>query len=214
MAGSAAQYDEGMIQSGNSRAKSSDFEPSSRISTRRYSAMYWTCLGYTHQFLPQPIQPFSESMRVVGRAMPVQIADAWGKQEDPFGLMTEALDQILPGEVYVATGGSHNCAAWGEILTATARTRGGLGAVIDGYHRDTPAGPGAELAGFQPRHGMRKTQVSARRLWTTDARRNRRSSHRPRRPDFWRHGRGIGCALVRLKRKPWRGRSKRRAERR
>jgi regulator of RNase E activity RraA len=30
------------------------------------------------------------------------------------------------------------CAYWGEILTATARTRGAAGAVIDGYHRDTP----------------------------------------------------------------------------
>jgi 4-hydroxy-4-methyl-2-oxoglutarate aldolase len=94
-------------------------------------------LGYTHQFLPQPVQPMQESMRVLGRAMPVQIADVWGKQKEPFGLMTEALDQILPGEVYVATGGSQNCAAWGEILTATARMRGGVGAVIDGYHRDT-----------------------------------------------------------------------------
>src|SRR6185369_9606718 len=26
----------------------------------------------------------------------------------------------------------------GELLTATARTRGAAGAVIDGYHRDTP----------------------------------------------------------------------------
>jgi 4-hydroxy-4-methyl-2-oxoglutarate aldolase len=94
-------------------------------------------LGYTHQFLPQPVQPMQESMRVLGRAMPVQIADVWGKQKEPFGLMTEALDQILPGEVYLATGGSQNCAAWGEILTAAARTRGGVGAVIDGYHRDT-----------------------------------------------------------------------------
>jgi 4-hydroxy-4-methyl-2-oxoglutarate aldolase len=95
-------------------------------------------LGHTHQFLPQPIQPLRENMRVLGRAMPVQVADVWGTQKKPFGLMTEALDQILPGEIYVATGGSQNCAAWGEILTATARTRGGLGAVIDGYHRDTP----------------------------------------------------------------------------
>jgi regulator of RNase E activity RraA len=31
-----------------------------------------------------------------------------------------------------------NCAAWGEIMTAAARTRKGAGAVIDGYHRDTP----------------------------------------------------------------------------
>jgi 4-hydroxy-4-methyl-2-oxoglutarate aldolase len=95
-------------------------------------------LGYSHQFLPQPVQPMLGTMRLVGRAMPVQIADAWGKQKEPFGLMTQALDEILPGEIYVATGGSQNCAAWGEILTATARMRGGSGAVIDGYHRDTP----------------------------------------------------------------------------
>ena len=30
------------------------------------------------------------------------------------------------------------CAYWGELLTATAKTRGANGAVINGYHRDTP----------------------------------------------------------------------------
>jgi 4-hydroxy-4-methyl-2-oxoglutarate aldolase len=91
-----------------------------------------------HQFLPQPIKPLDASYRVIGRAMPVQIADVTGARGRPFGLMTEALDAIQPGEVYLATGGSMNCAAWGEILTATARVRGGAGAVIDGFHRDTP----------------------------------------------------------------------------
>jgi regulator of RNase E activity RraA len=95
-------------------------------------------LGYSHQFLPQPIKPIQVEMRIVGRAFPVQISDAWGKQEAPFGRMTEALDSILPGEIYVATGGSMNCAAWGEIMTATARTGGAAGAIIDGFHRDTP----------------------------------------------------------------------------
>ena len=52
--------------------------------------------------------------------------------------MTEALDQIQPDEIYMATGGSMNCAAWGEIMTATARMRKGAGAIIDGFHRDTP----------------------------------------------------------------------------
>ena len=94
-------------------------------------------LGYTHQFLPQEIQPLTPGMRVIGRALPVQIADAWGKQEFPFGKMTEALDAILPHEIYLATGGSLNCAAWGEIMTAAARTRKGAGAIIDGFHRDT-----------------------------------------------------------------------------
>jgi len=94
--------------------------------------------GFWHQFLPQAIRPLREEMKLAGRAMPVLIADAWGPQPDRFGRLTEALDQIQPGEVYLATGGSRNCAAWGEIMTATARTRGGTGTVLDGYHRDTP----------------------------------------------------------------------------
>jgi 4-hydroxy-4-methyl-2-oxoglutarate aldolase len=93
--------------------------------------------GHWHQFLPQPIKPLNPAHRIIGRAFPVQLADVAGSQGRPFGRLTEALDSILPGEVYLATGGSMNCAAWGEILTATARTRGGAGAVIDGYHRDT-----------------------------------------------------------------------------
>ena len=94
--------------------------------------------GFWHQFLPQPIKPLRPDFRIIGRAFPVQIADAVGPQERPFGRLTEALDAIQPGEVYIATGGSMNCASWGEILTATARTRGGHGAILDGFHRDTP----------------------------------------------------------------------------
>ena len=30
------------------------------------------------------------------------------------------------------------CAYWGELLTATARKRGAVGAVLNGWHRDTP----------------------------------------------------------------------------
>jgi len=94
-------------------------------------------LGYFHQFLPPEIRAITPGMRIVGRAMPVQLADVAGPQKQPFGRLTEALDQIEPGEVYLVTGGLRNCAAWGEILTATARTRGGVGAIIDGFHRDT-----------------------------------------------------------------------------
>lgn len=95
-------------------------------------------LEYWQQFLPQRIGSIASPMQIVGRAMPVQLADACGPQEKPFGLMTEALDQIRPNEIYIVTGGSQNCAAWGEIMTAAARARGGAGAVIDGFHRDTP----------------------------------------------------------------------------
>ena len=95
-------------------------------------------LGFYHQFLPQPIQPALVEMKIVGRAMPVVMIDVFGPQKKPFGLLTEALDQLEPGEVYLASGGGMRCAYWGELLTATAKTRGAAGAVIDGYHRDTP----------------------------------------------------------------------------
>jgi len=95
-------------------------------------------LGCYHQFLPQPIQPALLEMKIVGRAMPVVMIDVFGPQKKPFGLLTEALDQLEPGDVYLASGGGMRCAYWGELLTATAKTRGAAGAVIDGFHRDTP----------------------------------------------------------------------------
>jgi len=95
-------------------------------------------LGYTRQFLPPPVQPLREEMKLAGRAMPVVMIDVFGKQKKPFGLLTEALDQLQPGEIYLASGGDMRCAYWGEILTATAKQRGAVGAVINGYHRDTP----------------------------------------------------------------------------
>jgi regulator of RNase E activity RraA len=95
-------------------------------------------LGFTHQFLPQPIQPMREEMKLAGRAMPVVMIDVFGKQKKPFGMLTQALDQLEPGEIYLASGGGMRCAYWGEILTATAKKRGAVGAVINGFHRDTP----------------------------------------------------------------------------
>src|ERR1700749_2572194 len=64
--------------------------------------------------------------------------DVFGPQSQPFGLLTEALDQLEPGEIYLCSGGDMRCAYWGEILTATAKKRGAVGAVVNGFHRDTP----------------------------------------------------------------------------
>jgi 4-hydroxy-4-methyl-2-oxoglutarate aldolase len=94
-------------------------------------------LGCYHQFLPQPIQQIQPHFKVIGRAMPVLMIDVHGPQKIPFGKLTEALDQLLPNEVYIASGGDMRCAYWGEILTATAKKRGAAGAVINGFYRDT-----------------------------------------------------------------------------
>jgi 4-hydroxy-4-methyl-2-oxoglutarate aldolase len=94
-------------------------------------------LGRKHQFLPPEIHPLAPEMRAAGRAMPVLTRDVFGAQREPFGRLTEALDDLRPDEVYLARNPRAQCAAWGEILTATARARGAAAAVIDGYHRDT-----------------------------------------------------------------------------
>lgn len=95
-------------------------------------------MGLVHQFLPQDIRPLRDDMKLAGKAMTVLMTDVYGKQEKPFGYLTEALDQLEKNEIYIAAGGTRRCAYWGELLTATARTRGAAGAVLDGWHRDTP----------------------------------------------------------------------------
>jgi regulator of RNase E activity RraA len=96
-------------------------------------------LGLHHQFLSPRLRPLQPAMRMVGRAMPVLLGDSFGARAQPFGRLTEALDSLRPGEIYLARRSRAECAAWGEILTATAKTLGARGAVIDGYHRDTAA---------------------------------------------------------------------------
>lgn len=95
-------------------------------------------LNRFHQFLPRHVQPMRPEMKLMGRAMPVAMIDVYGEQTPPFGQLTEALDQLRPGEIYVGSLPSQSCACWGEILTATARSRGAAGAVVNGPHRDTP----------------------------------------------------------------------------
>ena len=95
-------------------------------------------MGLYHQFLPQDIRPLRPDMKLAGYAMTVLMIDVYGEQKKPFGYLTEALDDLQEDEIYIATGGTKRCAYWGELLTATARTRGAVGAVLNGWHRDTP----------------------------------------------------------------------------
>jgi regulator of RNase E activity RraA len=53
--------------------------------------------------------------------------------------MFRALDDLQPGEVYVAAGGSPRYALWGELMSIRAQHCGAIGAVLDGYSRDTRA---------------------------------------------------------------------------
>lgn len=104
-------------------------------------------MGRTHQFLPPHIQPLRDDMMVAGRAMPVLEADDFGGGEgpgrqggllnQPFGLMLDALDALQENEVYICSGSSPKYALWGELMSTAARNRGAVGAVVNGYSRDT-----------------------------------------------------------------------------
>ncbi len=94
-------------------------------------------MGLVHQFLPPELQPLRDTMKLAGRACTVLEHDVFSPQKKPFGFLMEALDQLRPNDIYIATG-AHNSALWGELLTATAKVRGAVGAVLDGYTRDTP----------------------------------------------------------------------------
>ncbi len=92
--------------------------------------------GYTNQFLPPEIQGLVPTMLLVGRTMTVLEANVFDSK-DAYGLMFAALDDLKPGEIYVATGASARYAMWGELMSTAARARGATGALLDGYVRDT-----------------------------------------------------------------------------
>lgn len=94
-------------------------------------------LGYSHQYLPRAIQSLRPTDVMVGRAFPTIICDVYGEQESPLGLLPEAIDSIGEDEVYIVTGGDRRCSYFGEIMAATIRQKGCVGAVVDGYMRDT-----------------------------------------------------------------------------
>jgi len=102
-------------------------------------------MGYQHQFLPPGIMPLEKTMRVAGRAMPVLEADVFSSKADspgplaaqPFGLVFEALDDLKPGEIYIATGSSLRYALWGGLMSTRAIHLKAAGAILDGFVRDT-----------------------------------------------------------------------------
>lgn len=97
-------------------------------------------MGYLRCFLPPQIQPLQEDMVLAGRAMPVLEVDVpvdAPMERKQFGLMLEALDDLRKNEVYVAAGASPTYALWGELMSTRAMKLGAVGAVLDGWARDT-----------------------------------------------------------------------------
>ncbi len=103
-------------------------------------------MGYVTQFLPPQIRPLRDDMVTIGRAMTVLEADvvdtAGSCGNNPllqrsFGIMLEALDDLKENEVYICSGSSPCYALWGELMSARAIQCKAVGAVVNGYSRDT-----------------------------------------------------------------------------
>lgn len=103
-------------------------------------------MGYYHQFLDPRIRPLKNDMKLAGRAMTVLEADVLQNDTDAganavlkqsFGMMLQALDDLKENEVYICSGSSPNYALWGELMSARAMQCGAVGAVVNGYSRDT-----------------------------------------------------------------------------
>lgn len=111
---------------------------------RRYLRLYTGAIadmldkaGYRKQVLPRYVTPFTNANRVAGPAFTGQGYPCASTANDDTQTRLAMLDGIRPGTVSVwATGGSLECAHWGEIMSTAARERGCTGAVIDGGVRD------------------------------------------------------------------------------
>ena len=90
-------------------------------------------MGYKHQFLPAPVRPLAAQV-------PTEPYKLRGEQQDNRLKVAGYACTVLENDVveYPVATGAHNSALWGELLTACAKARGAVGAVLNGYTRDTP----------------------------------------------------------------------------
>jgi 4-hydroxy-4-methyl-2-oxoglutarate aldolase len=94
-------------------------------------------MGYRHQYLGSELMPLREGDVLCGRAYTTILDDIYEPVDPPMGKFNEALDHCPEGAVYVVAGGARRCGYFGGIMTATIKARGGKGAIVEGYMRDT-----------------------------------------------------------------------------
>lgn len=98
-------------------------------------------MGHTRQFLPADIRPVAPNMIIAGRVLTVRGMDVAPDdpiaQQDPYGLLFEALDALGRDDVFLYSGGRPEYAIWGGLMSTRAQYLHAAGAVIDGCYRDS-----------------------------------------------------------------------------
>ncbi|WP_307441095.1 MULTISPECIES: RraA family protein [unclassified Paenibacillus] len=111
------------------------------LEQRLYSAVIADILddeGYRNQTFGAGIRLLDTKTKVSGRAFTAQAKKVTTIPDEPYKLQMEAIDAVLPGEVFIVqTGAPGEAAFWGELISTACRARGGRGAIVDGLNRDT-----------------------------------------------------------------------------
>lgn len=94
-------------------------------------------LGHRQGALPPDLRPLLPGWKLCGRAATLSAVSVAHEPEKPYAVELACVDALQPGMVLVATtNGDRSSALWGELLSTACRSRGAVGAVIDGLTRD------------------------------------------------------------------------------
>ena len=93
-------------------------------------------LGRRRQVLAPEITQLADS-RLVGRAWPIVVTAVHELPEHPYQGEMNAVDGVSPGDVLMYGGDHTRAALFGELFAHAARGRGAVGAIVDGYIRDS-----------------------------------------------------------------------------
>jgi 4-hydroxy-4-methyl-2-oxoglutarate aldolase len=95
-------------------------------------------VGLRNQCLPVGIVQLSGEGPVIGRAFPVTAERVDHVPDEHYAGLLAARDAIGPNDVFVMSAqGRDDVALWGELVSTASQARGAVGAIIDGYVRDT-----------------------------------------------------------------------------
>jgi 4-hydroxy-4-methyl-2-oxoglutarate aldolase len=92
------------------------------------------------QVMDEGLRPLNPDTVVSGTAFTVAVetTDEVPRPDSPYASEISAVEALQPGSISVYSVPAGNRAAvWGELFSHAARARGGVGAIVDGYVRDT-----------------------------------------------------------------------------
>ena len=95
-------------------------------------------IGIRDSVMRHDIRPLYPEAVVVGSAFTVLTSNVYHFPKEPYKMEIESIDKVQPGNVIVSTCDSSPLSSyWGELIATCCKSKGALGAVIDGFTRDT-----------------------------------------------------------------------------